>query len=167
MGSEMCIRDRNYTHDNIGFNYRMSNLVAAIGLAQVEKADEYRALRIRNNGIYRELLAKIPGLQMQALPEKDCLDVCWMNTVIVDSHLYRHTRDELIMYLRDKGIDTRLLFNGMHNQKAMKDYGCDCSGTYPVSDWLTANGFYLPSASNLQQADIEYICKCILDFHLS
>lgn len=158
---------RNYTHDNIGFNYRMSNLVAVIGLAQVEKADEYRALRIRNNGIYRELLAKIPGLQMQALPEKDCLDVCWMNTVIVDSHLYCHTRDELIMYLRDKGIDTRLLFNGMHNQKAMKDYGCDCSGTYPVSDWLTANGFYLPSASNLQQADIEYICKCILDFHLS
>ena len=44
---------RNYTHDNIGFNYRMSNLVAAIGLAQVEKADEYRALRIRNNGIYK------------------------------------------------------------------------------------------------------------------
>lgn len=66
---------RNYTHDNIGFNYRMSNLVAAIGLAQVEKADEYRALRIRNNGIYRELLAKIPGLQMQALPEK----IVWMS----------------------------------------------------------------------------------------
>lgn len=158
---------RNYTHDNIGFNYRMSNLVAAIGLAQVEKADEYRALRIRNNGIYRELLAKIPGIRMQALPEKDCLDVCWMNTVIVDSRLYRHTRDELIMYLREKGIDTRLLFNGMHNQKAMKDYGCDCSGAYPVSDWLTSNGFYLPSASNLQRSDIEYICEGILEFHLN
>lgn len=156
---------RNYTHEHIGFNYRMSNVVAAIGLAQVEKADEYRSLRIQNNSIYREMLADIPGVQMQSLPENGCTDVCWMNSVVIDSQLYHHTKDDLIAYLKEHGIDTRLLFNGMHNQKAMKEYGCDCSGAYPVSDWLTQNGFYLPSASNLERSDIEYICNCIYEFY--
>ena len=50
---------RNYSHDDIGYNYRMSNVVAAIGLAQVEKADDYRAMRIRNNELYRKYLEAV------------------------------------------------------------------------------------------------------------
>ena len=158
------IGGRNYTHDDIGFNYRMSNVVAAIGLAQVEKADEYRAMRIRNHQLYREQLLQIPGITMQSLPSQDCLDVCWMNTIVLDSEQFHHTKDETIAYLREHDIDTRLLFNGMHHQKSMKDYGCDCSGDYPVSDWLTKNGFYLPSASNLSQNDIDYICETLKEY---
>ena len=111
---------RNYTHDDIGFNYRMSNV-----------------------------------------PNKGCIDVCWMNTIVLDPERFHHTKEETIAYLKSKCIDTRQLFNGMHNQKSMKDYGCDCSGEYPVSDWLTQNGFYLPSASNLSKEDIDYICTTL------
>ena len=154
---------RVYSHDDIGFNYRMSNLHAAIGLAQVEKADEYRDMRITNHKLYRKFLSPIDGITFQK-DEENSLNVCWMNAIVIDSKKYGHSRDELIAYLKENGVDTRLLFKSMHRQKALKDYGCDCSGEYPITDWLSENGFYLPSASSLTQSDIEYICKLIKDF---
>lgn len=156
--------NRNYSHEDIGFNYRMSNVIAAIGLAQVEKADEYKEMRINNNHLYREFLKDVPGVNFQ--PKlAGYLNVCWMNSIVIDSTEYGHSKDELIIHLKEKGIDTRLLFNGMHNQKSLKDYGCDISGSYPVSDWLTQNGLYLPSASNLNQNTIESICEIINEWN--
>ena len=155
---------RNYQHDDIGYNYRMSNLVAAIGLAQVEKADDYREMRIKNHLLYKQYLKDVPGLQFQSEPKDDCIDVCWMNTIVVDPNKYGHTKDELMSHLKGKGVDTRLLFTGMHKQRAMIDFGCDCSGHYPVCEWLTENGFYLPSSSSLSIGKIEYICGVIINF---
>jgi perosamine synthetase len=155
--------NRNYTHDEIGFNFRMSNVIAAIGLAQVEKAEDYKELRIKNNALYRGFLKDVQGISFQPL-HPDFLNVSWMNAIVIDPFLYGHTKDELIVHLKANGIDTRLLFNGMHNQKSLADYGCDCSGNYPVSDWLTQNGLYLPSASNLSEADINEICEIIASF---
>ena len=155
---------RNYQHEDIGYNYRMSNLVAAIGLAQVEKADEYREMRIQNHRLYKEYLKEVPGVIFQSDPSEGCIDVCWMNTIVIDPEKYGHTKDELIAHLKENGIDTRLLFTGMHKQKAMVDYGCDCTGEYPVCEWLTENGFYLPSASNLSEVNIGYICETIKSF---
>lgn len=156
---------RVYSHDDIGFNYRMSNLHAAIGLAQVEKADEYRDLRIRNNRLYRELLATTPGITFQK-DEMDSLNVCWMNAIVVDPVCYGHSKDELIKFLKENGVDTRLLFKSMHRQKSLLDFGCDCSGSYPITDWLSENGFYLPSASNLSEKNIVYICDLIKNFRI-
>lgn len=155
---------RNYSHDDIGFNYRMSNLHAAIGLAQVEKADEYRSMRIKNAKIYEEKLVDCPGIVFQK-DEKNSLNVHWMNTIVIEPEKYGHTKDELIKYLKENKIDTRLLFVSMSRQKSMRDYGCDCSGDFPVTDWLTGNGFYLPSASNLTEEQIGYICDKIIQFH--
>lgn len=155
---------RNYQHDDIGFNYRMSNVVAAIGLAQVEKADEYREMRIRNHELYKKYLAEVPGIIFQSAPNEDSIDVCWMNTIVIDPEKYGRNKDELIAFLNEKGIETRLLFTGMHRQKALLDYGCQSSGEYPVCDWLTANGFYLPSGSNLSEDSIRHICTLIRDY---
>lgn len=154
---------RNYLHNDIGFNYRMSNVVAAIGLAQVEKADEYRQMRINNNKLYRELLTNVSGIQFQPIME-DYLNVSWMNTILVDAKRYGHTKEELREYLRNNNIDTRLLFEGMHRQPSLKKYGCDCNKMYPITEKLTAQGFYLPSASNLPQKDISFICQLIKTF---
>lgn len=155
---------RNYTHDDIGFNYRMSNVIAAIGLAQVEKADDYRDMRIRNHQLYREFLEGIPGLTFQSEPLKGCIDVCWMNAVVIDSKTFGHTMEETTSYLKTQGIDTRYLFNGMHHQKSLQNYGCDCTGNYLITDWLTKNGFYLPSASCLSEKDINFICNVLKDY---
>ena len=149
---------------SIGYNYRMSNVVAAIGLAQVEKADEYREMRIRNHQLYRKYLKDVPGIIFQAEPAENCVDVCWMNTIVVDPKVYGHTKDELIARLKENGIDTRLLFTGMHKQKALLDYGCDGTGKYLVCEWLTENGFYLPSGSGLQESELLSICRTIAAF---
>lgn len=154
---------RVYRHDDIGFNYRMSNLHAAIGLAQVEKADDYREMRIHNNGLYRQYLSDISGITFQK-NERDSINVCWMNAIIIDECEYGRNRDELIIHLKEKGIDTRLLFSGMHKQPSLQKFGCDCSGDYPVTDWLTENGFYLPSASCLKEEEISYIAQAIAEF---
>lgn len=154
---------RNYLHEDIGFNYRMSNVHAAIGLAQTEKADYYKECRIRNGNLYRQLLQDCPGIVFQKY-ERDSVCVSWMNTIIIDSAKYGRTRDELIEKLKDEGIDIRLLFKSMSRQNSLKKYGCDCNGTYPVTDWLSDNGFYLPSASNLPEDDISMICEVIRDY---
>ncbi len=154
---------RSYMHRDIGFNYRMSNLHAAIGLAQVEKANEYREMRVRNARLYHKYLNDVPGIALQ--PEApDCLNVYWMNGVLVEPKVYGHTRDELVAYLKTKGIDTRNFFIGMHRQPALKKFGCDMSGDYPVSDRLAENGFYLPSASHLKPEQINFICERIIEF---
>ena len=154
---------RNYIHNDIGFNYRMSNVVAAIGLAQVERADDYKNMRMRNNALYRKYLAGIDGISFQAIPDNYTC-VSWMNTIVVDPKKYGHTKDELCKYLKEHQVDTRLLFVGMHRQPSMKDYGCDCTGVYPVTDWLTENGCYLPSASSLHEETIADICLLIKNF---
>lgn len=154
---------RNYTHDDIGFNYRMSNVVAAIGLAQVEKADEYRSMRINNNKIYKSLLKDVPGIHFQKISNYD-LHVHWVNALVIDSKLYGKSMMELSIYLKQNHVDSRFLFNGMHNQKSLMNYGCDCEGNYSVSNWLTNNGLYLPSGSNLSSDQINYICDLIINF---
>lgn len=154
---------RNYVHNDIGFNYRMSNVVAAIGLAQTERADEYKQMRMRNNALYRQYLSKVPGIRFQPLHE-DYVDVAWMNAIVVDSQLYGHTKDELMAFLKENMVDTRLLFVGMHRQPCLKKFGADCSGVYPVTDWLSENGLYLPSANSLSESDIKDICQMIASF---
>lgn len=155
---------RNYEHSDIGFNYRMSNIHAALGLAQVEKADEYKRMRIKNAELYKEMLSDCDGVIFQE-DEQNSLNVHWMNAIIIDRERYGHTKDEVINYLRQKEIDTRLLFKSMSRQVSLQRYGCDCSGVYEVTDWLSDNGFYLPSASSLKKSNIEYICEKIKEFH--
>ena len=153
---------RTYLHAHIGYNYRMSNLHAAIGLAQTERADVYKALRQEHGRLYRERLSAIPGIHLQQdTPEGE--NVYWMNGLTV-SPAYGHTRGELIAHLHERGIDTRLFFNGMHRQPALRNFGCYCDGNYPVSDWLADNGFYLPSGSNLRESDIDRVCDVIAAF---
>ena len=154
---------RTYLHGHIGFNYRMSNLHAAIGLAQVEKADYYRSLRIQHGLLYRELLSQIPGILLQK-DQPNGKNVFWMNGICVQPELYGRTREELIAHLAGNNIETRLFFQGMHRQPAMKNFDCDCLGSYPVSDFLADNGFYLPSGSGLTDDDIAWICDLILSF---
>ena len=151
---------RNYIHEDIGFNYRMSNIHAALGLAQVEKANDYVEMRIRNHGIYKRELENCPGILFQ-MDEQDSKNVYWMNTIVVNRDSYGMGKDELIAVLKENGIDTRLLFVSMNRQPSLQKYGCDCSGEYPVTDWLSDNGFYLPSASNLSEEQIVHICDVI------
>jgi len=155
---------RSYIHNDIGFNYRMSNIHAAIGLAQTELADKYVEMRRHNNSLYKKYLKDVPGITLQ--PEKEwAKNVYWMNGIVINPEEYGMTRDELMIKLCENGIDSRLFFTGMHRQPSLQQYGCECSGEYLVSDWLAENGFYLPSSSGLKEYQIMRICEIIKKLH--
>ena len=147
---------RNYLHSDLGFNYRMSNLHAAIGLAQVEKADYYINKRIRNHNLYKQYLKDVKGIRLQQ-EEPNVKNVYWMNVILVEKE-YGMSRDDLMKVLKKAKIDTRLLFTGMNHQSYLK------SGKYPNSDYLTKYGLYLPSGSGLKRSEIKYICEVIKEF---
>ena len=155
---------RNYIHEDIGYNYRMSNLAAAIAVAQLEKLDELVEMRRNNNNLYRIFLKDTLGITFQ--PEKAwAKNVYWMNAIVIDRNEFGLNRDQLMQKLLEAGIQTRFFFTGMNRQPSLKKYGCDCSGQYPVSDWLADNGLYLPSSSNLSSEKINYICKKIISLY--
>ena len=137
--------------------------MTAIGLAQTEKADDYKLMRIHNADIYQAILKDVPGIIFQKKKE-DRLHVHWMNAIVIDPAKYGHTREELMAFLKTMNIDTRLLFVGMQKQPSLQKYGCDASGNFPVTDWLSENGLYLPSSSSLRKETIEYICNLIIQF---
>jgi perosamine synthetase len=153
---------RNYMHEDIGFNYRMSNLHAAIGLAQVERADFYRSQRIKNGLLYRDRLSRVPGIELQKLAP-DGMSVFWMNGIVVAPE-YGRSREELVAHLKEQMIDTRLFFNGMHRQPALLKYNQGTWGEFPVSDRLADSGLYLPSSSGLSVDDIDGVCDVIEQF---
>lgn len=154
-------KTRTYIHNNVGFNYRLSNIHAAIGLAQVEKANYYQQLHINHGNLYKDLLTSVPGITFQKYNQTVYTNVFWMNGIIIDCKQYGHTRNELIKILIKNGIETRLFFTGMHHQPALKKYGCNTSEEFPVADHLSKNGLLLPSGSGLTVLQIKFICKII------
>ena len=140
----------------------MSNIHAAIGLAQTERADELMRMRQAHGLLYRQRLSSVAGIRLQQ-DQNGGENVFWMNGLAVTQE-YGRTREELIAHLKEQNIDTRLFFNGMHRQPALEKCGCDCGGSYFVSDMLADNGFYLPSGSGLADDDIHRVCDVIAAF---
>jgi len=145
--------ERHFWHKYLGFNYRMTNLQAAVGLAQTERLDELVAARRRNAALYNQLLADIPGIVTP--PEaKDVKNVYWMYSVMVADE-FAMTRDELRRFLAQEGIETRTFFIPMHFQPIY--YQQFKGQRFPVAEDLCRRGFYYPSASSLTAREIRYI----------
>jgi perosamine synthetase len=150
--------ERHFWHKFVGFNYRMTNLQAAVGLAQVEQMENFIASRRRNAAEYTARLQDIPGIipPPQAPWAKN---VYWMYGVLVDEEAYGMNRDQLRKVLAEHGIETRTFFIPMHLQPV---YWQQFKGQrYPVAEELCKRGFYLPSASSLTLGEIEYITGVI------
>jgi perosamine synthetase len=151
---------RRYLHEDIGFNYRMPNLLAAFGLGQLECVDTYLANRRRNAQAYNALLQGQRGITTP--PEADyTLNSYWMYGILIEDD-FGLTRDEVVSALAAAKIETRPFFISMHRQPALAKYGCDVSGDYPVTDALAQKGLYLPSGSGLTQAQIERVVSTLL-----
>jgi perosamine synthetase len=141
----------------MGFNYRMTNLQAAVGLAQTEQLESFVEMRRRNAALYNERLQDIPGIVIP--PEAgNVRNVFWMYSILVEDE-FGMTRDELRHYLAARGIETRTFFIPMHLQPIY--YKAFKGQRYPVSEMLCQRGFYLPSASSLRPNQIKYITEVI------
>jgi perosamine synthetase len=147
--------ERHFWHKFRGFNYRMTNLQAAIGLAQVERFETLVGNRLRNAARYTAQLSEIPGIVTP--PQAPGVEnVFWMYSVLVTEE-FGMSRDELREFLACHGIETRTFFIPMHFQPI---YWAMFKGQrYPVAERLCQQGFYYPSSASLAPADLDYIVE--------
>jgi perosamine synthetase len=148
-------KERHFWHKYIGYSFRMTNLQAAIGLAQTEQMDGFVKRRRENAALYTSLLREMPGLTLPA-EEPWAKNVYWMYGLLVEDE-YGLTRDELRRCLAERGIETRTFFIPMHLQPI---YYADYRGElFPVAEDFCRRGLYLPSASSLTQHEIEFVVQ--------
>lgn len=155
----LAFTEHRYLHPAIGFNYRMTNLQAAIGLAQLARLDEFVDKKRANAQNYNKLFKDIDGITTP-IEQPWATNVYWMYGILVDDP-YPLTRDDLMIQLKQDGVDTRAFFIGMHRQPAFRNAGIDCRGDYPVSDYLADHGLYLPSSVTLNVEQQAYIGACL------
>ena len=138
-----------YQHSEVGYNYRMSNLLAAMGRGQLRVLDERIEARRANNAFYREALGDLPGVAF--LPEASWgRSTCWLTCVTVDPAAFGATRDDIRLHLEGLDIEARPVWKPMHLQPVFE--GCRVRGG-AVSEDLFARGLCLPSGSSLTDAE--------------
>lgn len=165
-----------YQHENIGYNYRLSNVCAGIGRGQMLVADEHIRHHRKVAGMYADLLKDIPGIQVHGNPSPQIDSNFWLSTIVLDPDL--HVRGQelyqgygtscepnpnvmaLIRRLDLAGIETRPLWKPMHLQPLYQ--GAPYFGqAEPVSENLFRTGICLPSGPRVSEEEICYICEMI------
>lgn len=149
--------ERHFWHKYRGFNYRMTNMQAAVGLAQTERLSELVEKRRATARRYEELLKPIRGL---TLPRERAgvKNVFWMYGLLVEED-FGSTRDELRRRLASQGIETRTFFIPIHFQPIYFDQYI--GQRYPVAEALCQKGMYLPSGPTLTDSEIQFVAEAI------
>jgi dTDP-4-amino-4,6-dideoxygalactose transaminase len=139
-----------YQHSEIGYNYRMSNILAGIGRGQMEVLDAHVGLRRDMNLFYKNIFKNVEGITVFEEPNNDYYSNHWLSCVLIDSGITGFTREELRLQLEKDNIESRPLWKPMHLQPVFKEY--DYYGGN-VSETLFNKGLCLPSGSNLAKED--------------
>jgi len=139
-----------YQHSEIGYNYRMSNILAGIGRGQMEVLDKHIALRRGMSQFYKELFKDVDGITVFEKPSKEYFSNHWLSCIIIEESITGFTREELRLQLEKNNIESRPLWKPMHLQPIFIE--CDYYGGN-ISETLFNKGLCLPSSSNLTDAD--------------
>lgn len=147
-------KTRKYYHEVIGYNYRMTNLQAAIGVAQLERIDDILQWRDLLEKQYRELFSRVSGIELQRnnLPMRK--KITWLVSIMVD----RNKRDTILEVLKENGIDARRFFVPLSEMEIYKDYAKECKRSREIA----ARGINLPTTYEIEKKDIEKIADLIV-----
>lgn len=146
--------EKRYWHEVLGYNYRMTDLQAAVGMAQFEKIDTFLAAKHKVAKHYREELGKVNGIKPPVVRDYVSHSY-WMYQIILDSHA-QVKRDKLADELKKKNIDTRRAFYPAHVQPPYLQ-----KGPFTNSDYCSENGLMIPMGANLTDEKVDYVCKAI------
>ena len=147
-----------YWHIVLGFNYRMTGLQAAVGLAQLRKIDRLLERKRRIARIYEEILSDVPGIELH--PKMSWANPSyWLYSILIDEEKCGLSRDKLMEELEKRGIETRRFFYPLHTMPAFSKYSND--ERYPVSTYLSQHGLNLPSGPKISDEDVEYVAKTV------
>ncbi len=152
--------DRRFYHTEIGYNYRLTNLQAALGLSQIENIQKHILIKRNNTFFYNKILGRM-NLPLQLPSERShCSSVFWMYGVVIKN---KHMKASMLAKkLMEFGIETRPLFLGMHRQPVFKNLKFfNDNKSFPITDELSDYGLYLPSGLKLKKSEIKYVCETL------
>jgi len=156
----LCFRqDRRFYHTELGHNYRLTNLQAAIGLAQIEQIESHLQRKRSMGRAYTERLSDLPQITLP-VEEPWARNVYWMYGIVLANDV-PYNAVELARRLKAEGVDTRPFFLGMHEQPALHNRGLFEGERYPVAEHLARRGLYLPSGLALTEAQLERVCEAV------
>lgn len=151
---------KRFWHEELGYNYRMTNLQAALGLGQLESIVAFLAQKEWMAAEYGKRLGAIKGLRLP-ITKPWATNVHWMYAVVVED-AFGLSKDELRAQLHDRGVDTRDFFYSSASQPVVRKLA-GTQGPFPVSERLARTGLYLPSGLALTQAQLDHVCDAITD----
>ena len=155
-------KENKFIHDDIGFNYRMPNINAAIGLGQFRSIEKIFIEKDRIYKRYKENLKDIKGVKIPEVRDWASKYIMWIFNMYLDN-TYPLSRDELVKKLAEKNIETRNAFVPMNKQMTLVNkYNLYKEEECPNANYIMDNGFYLPSGNNLTNGDIDFVCAEIL-----
>lgn len=159
----LCFQaEKRFVHEELGFNFRMTNMQAALGLAQLQRLDEFVQRKRTMGKRYTQLLSEVECLQLPVAKTDYAENVYWVYGVVLKDGFDRDA--EVIMNcLRDRGIGTRPFFWPMHEQPVFKKMGLYKDEQYPVAERIARRGFYVPSGMALTVDQIEEVAQSLKD----
>lgn len=152
-----------YQHSEIGYNYRMSNVLAGIGRGQLLVLKDRVAARQRNCAVYQQALGHLPGIEFMPEPSWG-KSTRWLTCLTIDPSAFGANREQVRLALAAEQIESRPVWKPLHLQPIFKD--CECIGGEVAED-LFEQGLCLPSGSNLSDEDLDCVIQSIVKCHQS
>ncbi len=152
-------RKQKFMHEGIGYNYRMSNVSAAMGLGQFRRIEKILARKREIHALYLERLAGLPGLALPAIrPWAE--SVLWMFNAALEPE-FGMDRDRFMAAMGEQGIEVREAFVPINRQQVFLERGMVREGDCPNANRIMDTGFYLPSGLGLTEAQIDRVCGAV------
>jgi perosamine synthetase len=149
-----------FVHEELGWNFRMTNLQAAMGVAQLERLDEFVARKRRMGQFYTELLSDIPDLQLP-VPQTDyATNIYWVYGIVLKDDVPFDAK-EAMRRLEQYKIGTRPFFWSMHEQPIFRKMGLFDKASCPVAERIARRGFYIPSGLALTLEQMEQVVRTL------
>jgi perosamine synthetase len=159
----LCFQpQKRFVHEELGWNYRMTNMQAALGLAQLERLDEFVVRKRRMGQRYTELLSDMPGLQLPVERTEYAENIYWVYGLVLKDDLPFES-EEAMRRLSAREIGSRPFFWCMHEQPVFRKAGLFKGERYPVAENLSRRGFYIPSGLALTEEQMETVSRTMKD----
>lgn len=153
----LCFRkDVRYVHDEISDNYRFTNLQAAVGLAQLERLDEFVARKRTMGRYYTERLKDVEGLMLPIEKTGYADNIYWVYGIVLNPDIQADNKT-IQKLLADEGIGSRTFFWCMHEQPVYRKQGLFHGENYPNAEYLARKGFYIPSGLALMREQMDQV----------
>ncbi len=151
---------RRFVHEELGWNLRMSNLQAALGVAQLERLDEFVSIKRAMGLRYSNLLSDIPGLQLPLMKTDYAENIYWVYGIVLQDEIPCEA-DAIMNRLAAQNIGNRPFFWCMHEQPVLQRMGLFAGESYPVAERIARRGFYIPSGLGLNNGQMDHVVDAL------